>query len=213
MPSLLLWRSCHEVTDEVSSPYGPGILRIGAPLTPVTSVQDLRLSNQSAARCSFGRWRRNALYSFSKTLRATPLFAAIPRGLNNGMARHMAAKAAAPDNSFPCSSAWNRANSSAGSIGHNVSCDATSTNRMACCRSRRRINAISRRHNGQPPSNQTVTAFSVMTLTWRMKSSFTSVYADAAGCHSAAIAKRVDCKPSRICAAKASTAGFFRPGL
>ena len=37
--------------------------------------------------------------------------AARPSGRNSGMARHIAAKAAAPDSSLPFSVAWNRASS------------------------------------------------------------------------------------------------------
>jgi hypothetical protein len=73
------------------------------------------------------------------------------------MARHIAAKAAAPDSKRPPSLAWKRASSAVRSTGHaSGEAEDTSMKSMDPRRSRRRINAISLRHSGQSPSNQTI---------------------------------------------------------
>ncbi len=115
-------------------------------------------SHCRAKRCSLGRNFRNRQYRVSSVARTHGFRAASPSGRNHGIARHMAAKAAAPDSIRPSSRAWSRVSSAARSIGHATSSRATSKKTMACRRSSRRIKAISRRQRGQPPSNQTNTS-------------------------------------------------------
>ena len=87
------------------------------------------------------------------------------------MARHIAAKAAAPDSKRPPSLAWKRASSAVRSMGHAPGVgEDKSMKSIALRRSRLRINAISRRHSGQSPSNQTIRLF--MILIWRAQFPF-----------------------------------------
>ena len=87
------------------------------------------------------------------------------------MARHIAAKAAAPDSKRPPSLAWNRASSAVRSTGHASGVgEAKSMKSIDLRRSRLRINAISRRHSGQSPSNQTIRL--LMMPIWRAPGSF-----------------------------------------
>ena len=108
-------------------------------------------------RCIQGRTRKNRTYRRSSNVSSHGDCAAIPRGRRIGIARHIAANAAAPDSKRPFSLAWNRASSSDGSIGQEDSgALVTSINSIALRRSSRRMRAISLLHSGQPPSCQTI---------------------------------------------------------
>ncbi|PAV68560.1 hypothetical protein WR25_12060 [Diploscapter pachys] len=115
-----------------------------------------RASRRRSQRCRRGRTRRKPRYARSSIASTMGLRAAMPSGRSSGIARHIAAKAAAPDNNGPSPSrAWKRASIALRSIGQ-LPGPATSTKSIRPRRSSRRIMAISRRHSGHWPSCHTI---------------------------------------------------------
>ncbi len=81
----------------------------------------------------------------------------VPMGLKNGMARHMAAKAAAPE-TIGCRAPLHGSASLTRRCLSGNRCSCMLTKLIACRRSSRRIKRISRTHSGQSLSYHTVTS-------------------------------------------------------